>query len=275
MFQPGRIEELTIERIDERGAWLAAGGEPVLLPARELPSDAAPGNTLRVFLYCDAAGRPTASCRTPRGEVGDFVLLKVVALGPPGAFLDWGMEKDLLVPHSEQPEKMEVGDSCLVRICLDDRQRVVGTAFIEECLEHEVIDLQEGEEVDLQIWTFTPLGAKVIIDGVYEGLLYKDELRPEMRRGMHLRGRVRRLRDDHKIDVTLLRDPRREIDDAAAVVLAALQQEPTLLLGDKSPPEAIMQRLGLSKKLFKKALGGLYRQGLIEPSAFETRLKQK
>lgn len=275
MFEPGRMAKLTISRIDDKGAWIDTGGEPALLPASELPDGTAQGDQINVFLYRDAADRPTATCRKPKGEVGDFVLLKVVDLGPPGAFLDWGLEKDLLVPHSEQPEKMEVGSSYLVKICLDQQERIVATAFIEDCLEREQIDLREGETVDLQIWNFTPLGAKVIIEGIYEGLLYKDELRPGMRRGAHLTGRIKRVRDDHKIDVTLSRGALQEIDTASQTILTALEKNPILSLGDKSPPEEILKRTGLSKKLFKKALGGLYKQGLIEPGPLETRLKKK
>ena len=275
MFESGRMARLTIERIDDKGAWMATGDQLVLLPAKEVPSESKVGEEINVFLYMDAADRPTATCRKPKGEVGDFVLLKVVDIGPPGAFLDWGLDKDLLVPHSEQPEKMEVGSSYLVKICLDRQERIVATAFIEDCLEREQIDLREGETVDLQIWNFTLLGAKVIIEGIYEGLLYKDELRPGMRRGAHLTGRIKRVRDDNKVDVTLSRGALQEIDTASQTILDALGKDPILPLGDKSPPEEILKRLGLSKKLFKKALGGLYKQGLIEPGQLETRLKNK
>ena len=275
MFEPGRMTRLKIERIDDKGAWMATGDQSVLLPAKEVPKESKVGGEINVFLYMDASDRPTATCRKPKGEVGDFVLLKVVDLGPPGAFLDWGLDKDLLVPHSEQPEKMEVGSSYLIKICLDRQERIVGTAFIEDCLEREHIELREGERVDLQIWTFTPLGAKVIIEGLYEGLLYKDELRSGMRRGAHLPGSVKRIRDDNKIDVTLSRGALQEIDAASQTILSALQTNPVLPLGDKSTPEEILKQLELSKKLFKKALGNLYKQGLIEPGPLETRLKKK
>lgn len=275
MFEPGRIERLKVERIDDKGAWMATGVDLTLMPTSEVPAGTSEGDLLTVFLYLDASDRPTATCRKPKGEVGEFVLLKVVDLGPPGAFLDWGMEKNLLVPYSEQPEKMEIGSSYLIKICLDDQARVVGTAYIEDCLEREEIGLRVGEQVDIQIWTFSPLGAKVIIEGLYEGLLFKNELRPGLRRGAHMTGTIKQIRDDRKIDVTLSRGVVLEIDAASQSILAALQSDPILPLGDKSPPEEILKRLGLSKKLFKKAIGGLYRQGLIEPSPLETRLKKK
>jgi hypothetical protein len=275
MFKPGRMARLKVERIDDKGAWMATEGALTLMPRKEVPDGTTTGDLLNVFLYLDASDRPTATSRKPKGEIGEFVLLKVVDLGPPGAFLDWGLEKNLLVPYSEQPEKMEVGSSYMVKICLDQEERIVGTAFIEECLEREEIDLRTGEQVDLQIWTFTPLGAKVIIEGLYEGLLFKDELRPGMRRGAHMTGTIKKIRDDRKIDVTLSRGVMQEIDAASHSILTALQIDPVLPLGDKSPPEEILRRLGLSKKLFKKALGGLYRQGLIEPGPLETRLKNK
>jgi predicted RNA-binding protein (virulence factor B family) len=275
MFKPGHVDRLKVERIDGKGAWLATGETLTLMPAREVPDGTKEGDLLTVFLYLDASERPTATCRKPKGEVGEFVLLKVVDLGPPGAFLDWGLDKNLLVPYSEQPERMEVGSSYLIKICLDQEERIVGTAFIEDCLEREEIDLRTGEQVDLQIWTFTPLGAKVIIEGLYEGLLFKDELRPDMRRGEHLSGSIKQIRDDRKIDVTLKRGVLQEIDSASQSIMEALQTDPVLPLGDKSRPEDILRRLGLSKKLFKKAIGGLYRQGLIELEPLETRLKKK
>ena len=275
MFEPGRIERLKVERIDDKGAWMATGADLTLMPTSEVPAGTSEGDLLTVFLYLDASDRPTATCRKPKGEVGEFVLLKVVDLGPPGAFLDWGMEKNLLVPYSEQPEKMEIGSSYLIKICLDDQARVVGTAYIEDCLEREEIGLRVGEQVDIQIWTFSPLGAKVIIEGLYEGLLFKNELRPGLRRGAHMTGTIKQIRDDRKIDVTLSRGVVLEIDAASQSILAALQSDPILPLGDKSPPEDILRRLGLSKKLFKKAIGGLYRQGVIEPGPLETRLKKK
>ena len=275
MFEPGRIEQLKVERIDDKGAWMATGADLTLMPTSEVPAGTSEGDLLTVFLYLDASDRPTATCRKPKGEVGEFVLLKVVDLGPPGAFLDWGMEKNLLVPYSEQPEKMEIGSSYLIKICLDDQERVVGTAYIEDCLEREEINLRVGEQVDIQIWTFSPLGAKVIIEGLYEGLLFKNELRPGLRRGAHMTGTIKQIRDDRKIDVTLSRGVVLEIDAASQSILAALQSDPILPLGDKSPPEDILRRLGLSKKLFKKAIGGLYRQGVIELGPLETRLKKK
>jgi predicted RNA-binding protein (virulence factor B family) len=275
MFEPGRMARLKVERIDDKGAWMATGGDLTLMPAKEVPDGTTEGDMLDVFLYLDASDRPTATCRKPKGEVGEFALLKVVDIGPPGAFLDWGLEKNLLVPYSEQPEKMEIGSSYLIKICLDDQERVVGTAFIEDCLEHDDINLRVGEQVDLQIWTFSPLGAKVIIEGLYEGLLFKNELRPGMHRGAHLTGSIKQIRADRKIDVTLKRGIALEIDSASRSILAALQTDPVLPLGDKSPPEEILKRLGLSKKLFKKAIGGLYRQGTIEIAPLETRLKKK
>jgi predicted RNA-binding protein (virulence factor B family) len=236
MFEPGRIERLKVERIDDKGAWMATGADLTLMPTSEVPAGTSEGDLLTVFLYLDASDRPTATCRKPKGEVGEFVLLKVVDLGPPGAFLDWGMEKNLLVPYSEQPEKMEIGSSYLIKICLDDQERVVGTAYIEDCLEREEIDLRVGEQVDIQIWTFSPLGAKVIIEGLYEGLLFKNELRPGLRRGAHMTGTIKQIRDDRKIDVTLSRGVVLEIDAASQSILAALQSDPILPLGDKSPP---------------------------------------
>ncbi|HEY7745611.1 MAG TPA: S1-like domain-containing RNA-binding protein, partial [Desulfuromonadales bacterium] len=160
MFEIGRIHTLQVERVDERGAWLRGGDEPILLPRRELRGETKPGDQLSVFVIRETSGSLVATLRRPLAQVGEFVLLRVRQVSRPGAFLDWGLEKDLLVPYSEQPERMQVGRKYLVKVCLDSLGRVVGTARIDRCLEKEEIDLAEGENVDLVIWEFTDLGAR-------------------------------------------------------------------------------------------------------------------
>ena len=274
MVEIGRIQTLKIHHIDEHGAWLEEGRESVLLPMREVSSEAKAGDALTVFVTLDAAEKLLATLSLPKAQLGEFALLKVKEVTRHGAFLDWGMPKDLLVPYSEQPERMRTGHKYLVRVCLDNRGRVVATARIDECLETEVKDLQEGDNVELMIWNYTDLGAKVIINGLYGGLLYKDELRSGLKRGDRLQGYVKTLRADGKIDVTLRQGGVEGIETAKKVIVAALQKDGFLPLHDKSSSWEIQKALGMSKKTFKKAVGGLYKEKRVELADDGVRLKK-
>lgn len=275
MFEIGRMHTLKVDHIDGRGAWLQGGGEAILLPSQEVPGEVSSGDRLSVFVYREASGSLVATLRGPLAQVGEFALLKVREVTRHGAFLDWGLEKDLLVPYSEQPERMQVGRKYLVRVCLDSLGRLVGTARIDRCLEKDQIDLAEGEAVELVIWEFTDLGARVIINDLYAGLLYRDELKGGVKRGDRLKGYVKRLREDRKIDVTLRREGAEGIEEAKVAILAALRPSGFLPLHDQSPPAVIQQALGMSKKAFKRALGGLYKAGLVELGGDGIRLKKR
>lgn len=275
MYEVGRMNTLKIHHLDQEGAWLQAGRYQILLPRAEVTSELTPGTKLEVFLYRDGSGDVVATLKKPKAQVGEFALLKVSAVTHHGAFLDWGLGKELLVPYVEQPERMRPGHKYLVKICLDSLGRAVGTARIDRCLETETIDLQEGQEVALLLWEFTELGAKVIINDLYVGLLYKDELTPGLTRGTHLKGYIKHLRDDKKIDVTLKKGGAEGIEEAKTSILAALQPEGFLPLHDQSAPADIKQALqGMSKKIFKKAVGGLYKQGVIELTGEGIRLRK-
>lgn len=274
MLEIGRMHILQVDHVDAHGAWLRGDGEPVLLPRREVAEEIKPGDRLSVFVSRESGGSLLATRRRPLAQVGEFALLRVRQVSRPGAFLDWGLEKDLLVPYSEQPERMQVGRRYLVKVCLDSLGRLVGTARIDRCLEKEKIDLVEGEAVELVIWEFTDLGAKVIINDLYAGLLYQDELKGGLKRGDRLKGYVRCLREDRKIDVTLHKGGAEGVAEAKEAILAVLRRSGVLPLHDQSPPAVIQQVLGMSKKTFKKAVGGLYKGGLIELDADGIRLKK-
>jgi uncharacterized protein len=275
MSDIGRIVTLTVDRVDDRGIWLRSDSEPILLSRRDAASAVQPGEELSVFLYRDGSGHVRATLKHPHAQVGEFALLTVRAVGPYGAFLDWGVEKDLLVPFRHQPEKMEEGRSYLVRVALDREGRPFATARIEDYLEPRAEGLSEGDEIFLTLWQFTDLGAKVIVNHRFGGLLYRDELRPGSRPGNRLTGYVKRLREDGKIDVTLRKIGTKGAEEAREIVLVALKKSPEgfLPLNDESSPEKIRQMLGLSKKAFKKALGGLYKGGLVELTREGVRLK--
>ncbi|HKJ05768.1 MAG TPA: S1-like domain-containing RNA-binding protein [Geopsychrobacteraceae bacterium] len=273
MFEIGRNNSLKIKKIDANGAWLASESGPVLLPARECSPNLRLEDLIDVFVYRDSAEALTATLRKPKAQVGEFALLQVKQVGKYGAFLDWGLSKDLLVPYAEQNEKMQEGRSYLVKVCRDSQGRVVGTAKIDRCLVADEIELKEGEEVDLIIWKFTELGAKVIVNNLYEAVLYRDQVGSGLKRGDRLKGYISRIREDKKIDVSLRKSGAEGAASAKTVIMTALAETSFLPLHDQSPPADIQQRLGLSKKVFKKAIGGLYKDGLIELQTDGIRLR--
>jgi hypothetical protein len=273
MLEIGRVQTLTIDYIDQRGAWLQTGEELILLPARQIPEGAHPGTPLEVFVYLHA-GEPMATTRRPLAQVGEFALMRVNTVNQNGTFLEWGMEKELLVPFSEQPKRMQQGRHYLVRVCLDDQGRCVASGRSDRWLEQENIELQEGQPVDMLIWQFTDLGAKVIVNHRYGALLYRNEVHPGMKPGDFLKGVVKGVRPDGKIDVTLHRGGKEDTDRAKQTLLEALEETGFLPLHDHSPADLIRQQLGMSKKTFKKAVGGLYKSKRVELTPKGIRLKK-
>lgn len=258
-----RRHRLKITRIDKKGIWLDAGSMPAHLPLREAPQAVA-GEELEVFIYQVIPGELQATLRPPLAQAGEFAVLKVKSTSPHGAFLDWGLAKDLLVPLSLQPERMQVNWSYLVKIDVDQQGRPFGNARIEECLDRNQPELAAGEAVELLVWQLTELGAKVIVNNRYLGLLYRDELPAGSYPGMALSGFLKRLREDGKLDVSLHREGAAGVADARDAILRTLAANGgSLPLHDKSAPAEIKRILGLSKKSFKKAVGGLYKDGLV------------
>jgi predicted RNA-binding protein (virulence factor B family) len=275
MLEYGHINVLEVRTIDEDGAWLGVGREEALLPQREVTETIAVGDMLTVFVYADAEGLPVATLRQPKAEFGEFALLRVAQVNMHGAFMDWGLAKDLLVPPKEQLEPMKPGRRYLVRVRLDRQGRPIGTARIEKCLSSADETLADGQEVDLIVWQFTALGAKVIINHRYGGLLYRDEIGDRLNYGDQLKGYIRHIRPDGKIDCILNMGTKSGLDDAKEKVMKALSSHKGFLpLHDKSSPEQVQSLLGMSKKVFKKAIGGLYKAGMIELTDDGIRLKQ-
>jgi uncharacterized protein len=267
-----RLHTLKVARIDKKGVWLEAGDMLAHLPLREAPH-AVPGEQLEVFLYQVIPGELQATLRPPLAQAGEFAVLKVKSMTAHGAFLDWGLAKDLLVPLSLQPERMQVNWSYLVKIDVDEQGRPFANARIDECLDHGRPDLHEGDAVELLIWQLTELGAKVIVNHRFPALLYRDELPAGSFTGMEIPGYVKRLREDGKLDVTLRRMGAEGVSDARDVILKVLAANGGALpLHDKSSPAVIQKTLGMSKKTFKKAVGGLYKDGLVTLTDEEVRI---
>lgn len=264
MLPTGYSYSLPVSRIDHIGAWLDADNQEILLPKLECPADLTAGMDVEVFIFLDRDAKQRATTRQPAAEVDQFAFLQARNIGPHGTFLDWGLEKDLLCPFSEQPQRMLEGRRYLVRICHDQQGRPIASARLDRFVEKENQDLREGDEVELLLWAFTDLGLKVIVNNRYEALLYKDEINQSLKRGQTRRGFVLRIRDDNRIDISLRRPGAAGVSDARQVILTALQPSGFLPLHDQSAPENIRNTLGLSKKVFKKAVGGLYKEGLVE-----------
>ncbi len=272
MLEIGHIHTLLIDRLNDSGALLRFDEELVLLPQREVTRTMHVGQELDVFVYRGRQDRLVGTLQPPIAQVGEFALLRVRQTNQFGAFLDWGLDKELLVPFADQPERMKIDRFYIVRVCLDNTGRLIGSARVERHLEVEH-NFKVGQEVDLLLWKLTDLGAKMIIDNKYSGLLYKDELPPGIARGDKLRGYIKRIRDDYLIDVTVRPVGKAGREDTRQFLLETLQQQQVLPVCDKSTPEQIEQLLGISKKAFKRAVGALYKEGLIILEEGSIRLK--
>lgn len=264
MLQIGNYNQLTITHITASGAVFKSDEGDVLLPLRLVPKGAEAGTQLDVFVYVDSDGRLTATTKRPRAVVGDFALLKVKEATTVGSFLDWGLEKDLLLPFGEQMEPVRRGDQVLVRVYLHSSGRIAASAKLEKFISPVDDSLSEGAEVELLVYACTDLGAKVLINNSFGGLIFNTEFVVKPAWGERLSGYVKKIRDDGKVDVTLRKGGALEAAKNRDIVLDALAAHNGFLpLTDKSSPEAVAELLRLSKKSFKKAVGGLYKEGIV------------
>lgn len=265
MINIGRINRLTVHKIQGDRIYLGSGKSAlVLLTDKKPPGECRIGNALSVLVYVDSAGHLAATTEKPKAEVGDVAWLKVVSVNYYGAFLDWGVPKDLLVPFSEQREEMEEGRSYLVKLLLDQKNRILATTKLDSLIREEAAGLSEGQKVSLVVAERTELGFKAIVENEWWGLLYHNELFQTVAIGQKLEGFVKHLRDDGKLDLALHQPGYERIDQLAKNILAQLKQnEGQLPLSDKSPPESIYAAFGVSKKAYKQAIGALYKQQLI------------
>jgi len=242
----------------------SGGGNKVLLKDAKRPANCQVGDSLNVFVYVDTDGHLAATTQAPRAQVDEFAWLKVVSVNYYGVFLDWGLAKDLLVPFSEQYHEMEVGKSYLVRLFLDDKNRIAATSKINRFLVEEADDFKAGEKVSLIIAEKTELGYKAIVNNTHWGLLYQNELFQSVSLGQVLDGYIRQIRDDKKIDLTLHQPGYGKVESLTDKILAKLQANNGILaLSDKSSPEAIYETFGVSKKVYKQAIGALYKDHKI------------
>ena len=262
----GEINELEVVKEVDFGLYLDGGSHgEILLPKRYVPEGSKPGDILKVFIYLDSEDRLVATTEKPLAMVGEFAALKDVSNTPIGSFLDWGLMKDLLVPFREQQERMKEGEFYLVYVYLDEKsQRLVATSKLDKFLDKTEIDYEVNEEVDLLIAKKTDLGYKTIIDNSHWGILYYNEVFQLLKIGDRLKGFIKNIRPDHKIDLCLEKAGFEKIDSLSLKILSKLKEkgEP-LPYNDKTSPKIIADAFHVSKKTFKKALGTLYKKHLI------------
>ena len=272
----GRFNILKVVKKVDFGMYLDGGEEGrILLPSRYVPQGCEVGDELNVFLYLDNEERLVATTQQPLAQVGDFACLRVAWVNQYGAFLDWGLMKDLFVPFREQRERMEVGRRYVVHVHLDDESyRIVASAKVERYLSvDERPPFQSGDEVDVLVWKRTDLGYKVIVDNRYAGLLFENQVFRPLRMGDKMQAYVRQVRPDGKIDLALQREGRGKVADFSGELLEYIRRnQGRIQLTDKSPAEEIYATFGVSKKTFKQAVGDLYKRRLIRLEADGIRL---
>ena len=266
MISIGKTYELDVVKAVDFGFYLDAKdlGE-VLLPRKFAPSDLAVGDTLEVFLYLDSEDRPVATTQKPKAQVGEFAYLKVVANTDVGAFLDWGLDKDVLVPFSEQHRPMEVGHSYLVYLYLDKvDERITASSKIDKFLDDEKPhSFKPQQAVNLIIANSTDLGYKAIVNNSHWGVLYKDGVYQRLSFGQSIKGYIKHIRPDGRIDLSL-QGGQETRDKYANIILNYLKTHNGFApVHDKSDPHFISELFGMSKAAFKKAIGNLYKQRII------------
>lgn len=261
----GQFHTLKVIKILDFGLYLAANSDEILLPKRYIPLGTQIGDMLKVFIYRDSEDRLIATTETPIVTANSFACLRVTDTNAYGVFLDWGLEKDLFMPFSEQHKKLSPGRNYIVWIYVDNEtDRIVCSARLEKFLSQNITDLNEDQEVDLLIWEFTELGIKVIIDQKYSGVVYHNEVFEPLYVGDQVKGYIKKIRPDGKIDVSLRKKGFAEILDAKKVLLERLKNNKGFLpLSDVSSPQEIQESLQMSKKTFKKAVGNLMKEGLV------------
>ena len=266
MIQLGQFHTLPVQRLSDFGAFLGAGdlGE-VLLPRRYVTEGLKVGDFVRVFLHMDSEDRPVATTETPKAVVGEFAFLKVNSITKFGAFLDWGLGKDLLVPFGEQQRPMEEGRSYLVHIYLNPHDgRLTASSKIDKFLDKKTPYFKAGQSVDLIIANSTDLGFKAIVNHSHWGVLFSDEVFQRLSFGQPIKGFIKRVRPDGKIDLSL-RSGQDLSNNNAQVVLSYLDRNGGFApLHDKSTPEQIERALAMSKAAFKRTIGHLFKQGVID-----------
>ncbi|WP_373496833.1 S1 RNA-binding domain-containing protein [Aquiflexum sp.] len=273
MKELGIVNSLLINRFTPNGAYLALqeGGE-VLLPKSYLKGEEKEGEEIEVFVYTDSEDRPVAVTNRPVALLDEFAVMEAKEITKFGAFVDWGLPKDLFVPTAEMGKNMVVGGKYLVRVCRDFRtDRLIGVSKYEDFLIKDTQGFEVGQEVEALVFDETDLGFKILIEDNFEGLLYKNEVFQNIKNGDKINVFIKKRRDDGKLDLQLLPTGRVKYEEGAEKILEVLKIRKFLPLHDKSSPESIKELLGMSKKHFKQSISQLYKAKkiLIKPDGIE------
>lgn len=271
----GKYNELRVVKELDFGVYLDGGemGE-ILLPIRQVPPNTEPDDMIEVFLYKDSEDRLIATSKEPFATVEEFAVLRVVEVNRTGAWLDWGLDKHLLVPFREQKQDMEEGKFYLVYIYVDvETQRLAASSKLDKFLDNVPPEYEDGEEVNLLISNQSDIGYVAVINNIHSGLLYKNEVFQKLKRGQKLKGYIKKVREDEKIDLILQKPGYDKIESIAQTILIKLKESGgEIPLGDKSSPEDIYATFEISKKDFKKAIGKLYKEKKVEVKKEEIKL---
>ena len=272
----GTTQTLFVKEVSNEGAYLDGHdlGE-VFLPKQEIKHELEAGDSISVFIYLDNANLATATIKKPHAQVGEYALLRVKEINSIGAFLDWGLEKDVLAPFNEQKPRMQEGHSYLVRLYLDNAsQRICASNNFNRFLSKDEPQYTHLQEVDLIVAGKTDIGYKVLIEESHFGVVFYNMVFKSLFVGQKLKGFIQKVRDDGKIDVVLEKPGMGKVSDLGETIMQKLKNEGGVIpLGDKSDPEAIKKMFSTSKANYKKAIGGLFKQELIDIEAKSIRLK--
>lgn len=266
MLEMGKYHTLKVIRENPIGLFLEDGENGILLPRRFVPANTRIGDDLKVFVYFDSEDRPIATTQKPYGVLGDIVKLRVVGATHQGAFLDWGLMKDLFIPKSQMLSHMVPGGEYIVKIVRDEKTgRLAATERIEQYLSNEDLTVSEKEEVDLLVYRRTDLGYEMIINNVHKGILHQNEIYRDIYIGEKFKGFIKAILPENKIDVVAGRPGYERVEDASDKVLRLLRESDGYLpYYDKSSPEDIYSYFKMSKKTFKMATGKLFKERKIE-----------
>ena len=258
----GQFNLMRVDRKVDFGFYMDDGAEGVLLPKRFVPSGLQVGDTISVFVYHDSDNRLIATTQEPLAVVGDIAALKVVAVTKQGAFMDWGLMKDLFVPVSQQLSSMRLGGKYLVKLYVDKQTgRVAATEKIDNQISNDILTVKEGEKVKLQVYRESDIGYVVIVNQVHQGLVYKNEVFTHLHIGQIIEeGFVKKIREDNKLDIGIGKQGVEKLDDDQLKLIQLLKLHKGFLpYHDKSSPEDIYAFFGISKKAFKMNVGMLYK----------------
>jgi uncharacterized protein len=266
-MQIGTYHDLTILRFTSVGAFLGnETGEEVLLPNKYLTPEMEVGQLVHVFVYKDQQERPVATTIRPLAQLGEFAYFKVSWIDKAGAFLDWGLEKDLFVPFPEQKVNLQEGNEYLLHVRHDpETDRLYGTTKFGDALSQNTEGLNRNDQVELLVCDATELGLKVIVNNKYQGLIFNNHIIRPLMKGEKTKGYIKTIREDGKLDISLEKNSLEKFDDHSETILEALHHNHgKLMFSDKSDPEMVRAYFGMSKKSFKKAIGQLYKSQMIE-----------